>query len=126
MVDPNSGLARGANGVALENGWHSRWVSQSDYLVMAPGQVANFWIKFTNTGTETWDRGIWGRQANLGLNGDDKAPYRLGMAANWLWGDRIATTPGPQVAPGEGREVPVKVRAPLRRGADRVNPAPGL
>ena len=59
---------------------------------MSPAQVADFWIKFTNTGTETWTRGIWGRQANLGLNRDDKEPYRLGMAADWLWDDRIATT----------------------------------
>lgn len=27
MVDPNSGLTRGAAGVPLEAGWHSRWQS---------------------------------------------------------------------------------------------------
>ena len=124
MVDPNSGLARGANGMPLESGWHSRWLSQSDYLVMSPGQVANFWIKFTNTGTETWDRGIWGRQANLGLSGDDKSPYRLGMAANWLWDDRIATTTVPGVAPGEIAEFRFAVRAPMARGTYRLNLRP--
>jgi hypothetical protein len=124
MIDPNSGLARGASGVALEAGWHSRWLSQSDYLVMSPGQVADFWIKFTNTGTETWDRGIWGRQANLGLNGDDKAPYRLGMAASWLWDDRIATTARPAVAPGEVAEFRFRVRAPMTRGTYRLNLRP--
>jgi hypothetical protein len=124
MVDPNSGLARGAGGVALESGWHSRWLSQSNYLVMSPGQVADFWIKFTNTGTETWNRGIWGRQANLGLNGDDKSPYRLGMAADWLWDDRIATTYVPQVAPGEVGEFRFKVRAPMTRGTYRLNLRP--
>src|SRR2546429_1887374 len=122
MIDPNSGLARGANGIALESGWHSRWLTQSDYLVMSPAQVADFWIKFTNTGTETWNRGIWGRQANLGLNGDDKAPYRLGMAADWLWDDRIATATVPQGGPREVGEVRFKVRAPLTRGGYRVNP----
>src|SRR2546423_2477603 len=120
MIDPNSGLARGASGVALESGWHSRWLTQSDYLVMSPGQVADFWIKFTNTGTETWSRGIWGRQANLGLNGDDKVPYRLGRAANRLWGGRIATTTVPLGAPGEAREFPVQVRAPMNRGTFRL------
>ena len=124
MIDPNSGLARGANGVPLEAGWHSRWLSQSDYLVMSPGQVADFWIKFTNTGTETWNRGIWGRQANLGLNGDDKAPYRLGMAAEWLWDDRIATTTVPLVGPGEIAEFRFKVRAPMTRGTFRLNLRP--
>jgi len=124
MVDANSGLARGTNGVALESGWHSRWLSQSDYLVMTPGQVANFWIRFTNTGTETWNRGIWGRQANLGLNADDKSPYRLGMAANWLWDDRIATTTVPAVAPGEIGEFRFAVRAPMTRGTYRLNLRP--
>jgi hypothetical protein len=124
MIDPNSGLARGTSGVALESGWHSRWQSQSDYLVMSPGQVADFWIKFTNTGTENWNRGIWGRQANLGLNGDDKAPYRLGMAADWLWDDRIATTTVPVVAPGDVGEFRFKVRAPMIRGTYRLNLRP--
>jgi hypothetical protein len=124
MIDPNSSIARGASGVALESGWHSRWLTQSDYLVMSPGQVADFWIKFTNTGTETWNRGIWGRQANLGLNGDDKTPHRLGMAANWLWDDRIATTTVPEVAPGEVGEFRFRVRAPMTRGTYRLNLRP--
>src|SRR5438552_2245330 len=124
MVDPNSGLARGASGIALESGWHSRWLSQSDYLVMSPGQVANLWIRFTNTGTETWNRGIWGRQANLGLNADDKSPYRLGMAANRLWDDRIATTTVTTVAPGEVAEFRFAVRAPMTRGTYRLNLRP--
>jgi hypothetical protein len=91
---------------------------------MAPGQVADFWIRFTNTGTETWNRGIWGRQANLGLNGDDKTPYRLGMAADWLWDDRIATTTAPAVAPGEVAQFRFKVRAPMIRGTHRLNLRP--
>jgi hypothetical protein len=124
MVDPNSGLARGATTVPLEAGWHSRWHSQSDYLVMTPEQIADFWIRFTNTGTEAWDRGIWGRQANLGLNRDDKEPYRLGMAASWLWDDRIATTTAVRVAPGEVGEFRFKVRAPLARGLYRLNLRP--
>ena len=91
---------------------------------MSPSQVADFWIKFTNTGTETWTRGIWGRQANLGLNRDDKEPYRLGMAADWLWDDRIATTFTPTVAPGEIGEFRFKVRAPIARGVYRLNLRP--
>src|SRR3989475_11216269 len=98
MADPNSGLVRGASGVALESGWHSRWLSQSDYLVMSPGQVADFWIKYTYTGTETGERGIGGRQGNRGYHGDDKAPYRLGKAANRQWDDPRPTAPVPRGA----------------------------
>ena len=82
MLDPNSSrVTPAARNQGLKAGWHSTWQGQSDYLIMQPGSVASFWIRFSNDGTETWQRGIWGRQANLGLNGDDKAPYRLGMGA---------------------------------------------
>src|SRR5438874_1047797 len=91
---------------------------------MPPGQVADFWIRFSNSGTETWQRGVWGKQANLGLNGDDKLPYRLGMAADWLWDDRIATTTAATVAPGEIAEFRFKVRAPTDFGTYRLNLRP--
>jgi hypothetical protein len=91
---------------------------------MAPGQVADFWIRFTNSGTQPWVRGVWGQQANLGLNGDDRSPYALGMAANWLWEDRIATTTAAAVQPGDIAEFRFSVRAPLTRGVYRLNLRP--
>ena len=125
MVDPNSGQVPAAStNQALIAGWHSTWQQQSPYLVMAPGQVADFWIRFSNSGTETWVRGVWGRQANLGLNGDDKIPYRLGMASNWLWDDRVATTTAATVAPGEIGEFRFQVRAPLSPGTYTLNLRP--
>jgi hypothetical protein len=125
MLDANSGRVPAASqNQALLPGWHSTWQSQSDYLVMSPASVADFWIRFSNSGTETWHRGIWGRQANLGLNGDDKLPYRLGMAADWLWDDRIATTTAATVAPGEIAEFRFKVRAPMTPGTYRLNLRP--
>lgn len=123
MVSPDTGAVRGG-GVALAAGWHSRWDSQSAYLRMTPGQVADFWSRFRNTGTEAWDRGVWGRQVNLGLDRDDKRPYRLGMAVNWLWDDRIATTVQPRVAPGEIGEFRFSVRAPAGRGTYRLDLRP--
>jgi len=125
MVDPNSAqLPAASMNQALIAGWHSTWQQQSPYLVMAPGQVADFWIRFSNSGTETWVRGVWGRQANLGLNGDDKIPYRLGMASNWLWDDRVATTTAATVAPGEIGEFRFQVRAPLSPGTYTLNLRP--
>lgn len=123
QLDPASGRVAAAN-VALRPGWHSAWRSQSDYRVMAPGATADFWITFANVGTETWQRGTWGRQANLGLNGDDKSPSRLGMAAGWLWDDRIATTTAATVAPGEVAEFRFAVRAPAAPGVHRLNLRP--
>lgn len=125
MIDPNSSrVTRAATQQGLAAGWHSTWQGQSDYLIMQPGQVASFWIRFSNSGTQTWQRGIWGRQANLGLNGDNKLPYRLGMAADWLWDDRVATTTSATVQPGEIAEFRFNVRAPLSRGVYRLDLRP--
>jgi hypothetical protein len=108
----------------LYEGWHSRWLSQSPYLVMAPGQVTEFWIRFTNVGTSSWLRGTWGQQVNLALNGDNKIPFRLGMAADWLWDDRLATTAGATTAPGDVAEFHFKVRAPVAAGTYQLNLRP--
>src|SRR5205807_5786727 len=100
------------------------WVGQSPYVTMTPGQIGQFWIRFANTGTETWQRGLWGRQVNLALNGDNKQPFRLGMAVNWLWDDRIATSSAALVPPGEVAEFRFSVRAPLTRGVYLLNLRP--
>jgi hypothetical protein len=125
MIDPSSSrVTPVSRNQGPRAGWHSTWQGQSDYLVMQPGAVASFWIRFSNDGTESWDRGVWGRQANLGLNGDSKEPYRLGMAASWLWDDRIATTTAATVAPGQIAEFRFSVRAPLARGVYRLDLRP--
>jgi hypothetical protein len=125
MIDPSSSrVTPAAAGRSLAPGWHSAWESQSPYLVMTPGQVADFWIRFANSGTQPWVRGVWGQQANLGLNGDDRSPYALGMAANWLWEDRIATTTAAVVQPGDIAEFRFSVRAPMSRGVYRLNLRP--
>lgn len=112
------------SGLRLWEGWHSRWVGQSEYPTMYAGEVRQFWIRFANVGTETWTRGVWGRQVNLALNGDDKTPFRLGMASNWLWDDRIATTGAPSIRPGETAEFRFQVRAPLQPGTYTLNLRP--
>jgi hypothetical protein len=61
---------------------------------------------------------------NLGLNGDDRSPYALGMAANWLWQDRLATTTAAVVQPGDIAEFRFSVRAPATRGVYRLNLRP--
>src|SRR2546428_6966710 len=108
MLDPNSGRVPAASlNQGLLAGWHSTWQGQSPYLAMKPGQVADFWIRFSNSGTETWQRGAWGRQANLGFNGDNKLPYRLGMAVKRPWGGPIPTTPPRGLPPRAHPRVPV-------------------
>ncbi len=108
MIDPSSSrVTPAAAGQSLAPGYHSTWQQQSAYLVMTPGQTADFWIRFSNSGTLPWVRGVWGKQANLGLNGDDRSPYALGV-----------------VQPGEIGEFRFSVRAPLGRGVYRLNLRP--
>ena len=97
-------------------GYHSQWYSQSGYPELRVGETTTVWIAFRNTGTSPWVRGVWGQQANLGLNLDDKTPYRLGMNVDWLWDDRIATTDAAVVAPGDIGQFNFKVRAPQQPG----------
>ena len=117
-------LGGGASSLAATAGWHATWRDQSDYPTMRPGEVRSFWILFKNTGTETWVRGQWGQQVNLALNGDNKEPFRLGMAHRWLWDDRIATTIQQRVAPGETGEFRFTIRAPLAAGTYSLNLRP--
>ena len=97
-------------------GYHSQWYSQSGYPELRVGETTTVWISFRNTGTSPWVRGVWGQQANLGLNLDDKTPYRLGMNVDWLWDDRIATTDAAVVPPGDIGQFNFKVRAPMQPG----------
>ncbi len=99
----------------------SKWVAQSPYPTLAAGEISELWFAFRNSGTTTWTRGAWGSQANLGLNGDNKAPYRLGMNVDWLWDDRVATTDQTSVAPGEVGMFRFKLRAPQSPGVYRFS-----
>lgn len=102
----------------------SKWVSQSPYPTLSPGEVTTLEFDFRNTGTVPWVRGVWGQQANLGLNGDNKAAYDLGMNVGWLWDDRIATTDAPVVDPDEVGVFRFELRAPKTPGVYRFSVRP--
>ncbi|OLC11170.1 MAG: hypothetical protein AUH39_00185 [Chloroflexi bacterium 13_1_40CM_67_9] len=102
----------------------SKWLSQSPYPTLRPGEMADLFFAFRNTGTEPWVRGVWGQEANLGLNGDNKEPYRLRMDVNWLWDDRVATTVEPVVAPLQVGTFRFKLRAPPAPGVYRFSIRP--
>ena len=46
-------------------GFHAAWVDQSPWPVLRPGVAVGYMVHFRNTGTETWQRGVAGRQVNL-------------------------------------------------------------
>jgi hypothetical protein len=59
--------------------YQARWFDQSDYLTMQPGQIGQVTLRFRNTGTAPWIKGVPGRQANLGVHGEP-TPYLYASA----------------------------------------------
>ena len=100
--------------------FHSAFVDQSAYPTLAAGTSTTVSVRFRNTGTATWQQGVTGKQANLGLNGDTTAFAALGMNDGWLSPNRLATTAEVSVAPGAVGTFNFRVRAPAAPGVYRL------
>src|SRR2546425_11200362 len=105
-------------------GFHAAWIDQSPWPTLRPGAAVSYTIHFRNTGTETWQRGVAGRQVNLGVAGDSTAPADAGMAVGWLHAHRVATTAGASVAPNAIGKVTLPLRGPVAPRTDRLPPHP--
>ena len=100
--------------------FHAAFLSESAWPTMVPGSSATLTVRFQNTGTATWQKGVVGKQANLGLNGDTLTFASLGMNDGWLSGNRLATTVETTVAPGQTGTFTFNVRAPSTPGTYRL------
>jgi len=107
-------------------GFHSAWVDQSPWPTLRPGAAVSYTIHFRNTGTETWQRGVSGRQVNLGTSGDATAAADAGMAVGWLSANRVATTTEASVAPNGIATFTFTLRAPSTPGTYRLGLHPVL
>jgi uncharacterized protein YkwD len=96
--------------------FHAAFQSESAWPTLAPGSSTSLTVKFQNTGTATWQKGVAGQQANLGLNGDSLVFANLGMNNGWLSANRLATTVESSVMPGQTATFTFSVRAPLAPG----------
>lgn len=103
---------------------HSAWVSQSSYLTLAPGAIGSMTVRFRNTGTTSWKKGVFGSQINLGVNGDNRTYANLGMAVNWPSPDRVAFQSEDTVAPGEIATFTFQAKAPQLTGTYAINVRP--
>src|SRR5213594_3643494 len=101
-------------------GWHAAWLDQSPWPVLRPSAIVSYTIRFRNTGTETWQRGVAGRQVNLGVTGDSTALADAGMAVGWLNANRVATTVEASVAPSAIGTFTFTLRAPAMPGSYRL------
>lgn len=118
LVVAASLLGAGHTAVAADAGFHSAWVGQSAYPTLLPGATAPYTLQFRNTGTETWQRGVPGRQVNLGVVNDSLAYAE--MASGWLTANRPATTVEATVAPGAIGTFTFTLRAPATPGVFRL------
>jgi glucose/arabinose dehydrogenase len=109
-----------AQPAAAAPGFHAAWVDQSPWPTLRPGATIAYTVHFRNTGTETWQRGVSGRQVNLGVAGDSTAAADAGMAVGWLSTNRVATTSEASVAPNAIATFTFGLRAPSTAGTYRL------
>jgi hypothetical protein len=98
--------------------YHSGWVDQSDYPVLAPGATGEVTLHFRNTGSAPWVKGVLGTQANLGVARDDTSFAPLGV--NWLSANRPAMQSEDLVPPGAVATFSFQLRAPLTPGVYQI------
>lgn len=97
-----------------DTGFHSAWVSQGPWPSLGVGTTTSYTLQFRNTGTATWQRGVAGKQVNLGIVNDSLAFAALNVG--WISDNRVATTAEATVAPGAIATFTFSLRAPLSPG----------
>ncbi|HKW78001.1 MAG TPA: hypothetical protein VJQ09_02810, partial [Candidatus Limnocylindria bacterium] len=105
--------------VPADSGLHSAWAGQSAVPAMQPAATTSVTLRFLNTGSKTWQRGVMGTQVALGVPGDSTVYDALGMNAGWPSANRVAIQNEQSVAPGATASFTFGVRAPV--GAGTVN-----
>ena len=108
------------------HGWHSAFLSQDPWPTLAPGAVASYTIRFRNAGTQTWQRGVAGRQVNLAVSGDSEFFAQQGYAVGWYAPTRPATTTEATVAPGATATFTFSIRGPAHGTSYRIYVHPVL
>jgi hypothetical protein len=105
----------------VDSGFHGGWVDQSaSGVTVAPGASAPVTVRFRNTGTRTWQKGVYGSEARLGIPGDDPRYANLGMADGWPSANRVALQQEQSVAPGQIATFAFNVRGPVQPGSYRL------
>ena len=111
---------------AAGHGWHAAFLGQDPWPTLAPGAMASYTIRFRNAGTQTWQRGVAGRQVNLAVFGDSEIFAQQGLAVGWYAPTRPATTTEPAIPPGGTATFTFSVRGPADGTSYRVYVHPVL
>jgi endoglucanase len=93
-------------------------LEQQSLATVAPGETAEYSVRFRNTGLVTWQRGT--TDVVLAVKNDSVEFAGAGLAIDWLSANRIAATLEPTVAPGAVGTFAFKLRAPAATGVYRI------
>ena len=110
----------GSGGGAVDNGLHSAWVDQTALPVMQPASTQAVTLRFRNSGTKTWTKGVAGSQVALGINGDNTSFSALGMSVGWPSANRVAVQTEAAVPPGGIASFTFVVKAPFSDGLVQI------
>jgi len=106
----------GSSGGFTDNGLHSAWVDQTAVPAMQPAATQSVTLRFRNSGTKTWTRGVVGSQVALGVTGDSTTYSAMGMNAGWPSANRLAIQNESSVPPGGIASFTFAVKAPFSAG----------
>jgi hypothetical protein len=98
--------------------YHTAYQGQSPFPVLAPGQVGEWVVTFTNTGKTGWNQAD-ATDVRLGTWSPQDAPSHL-ATASWLAPNRPARQTTSWVGPGQQAWFRVEVRAPVQPGNYRM------
>lgn len=110
----------GSGGGAVDNGLHSAWVDQTALPALQPAATQAVTLRFRNSGTKTWTKGVAGSQVALGINGDNTTFAALGMNVGWPSANRVAVQTESAVPPGGIASFTFVVKAPFSGGLVRI------
>lgn len=106
----------GSGGGAVDNGLHSAWVDQTALPALQPSATQAVTLRFRNSGTKTWQKGVAASQVALGINGDNTTFSALGMNVGWPSANRVAVQTESAVPPGGIASFTFVVKAPFSGG----------
>jgi hypothetical protein len=99
--------------------FHSSWVSQSANVSLPGGRTTQLIVRFRNSGTASWVKGVPGQQANLAVSGEGAK-----LTYGWPSADRVAVQTEDVVAPGEVATFEFDVRIPSVAASYRLDLRP--
>jgi thermitase len=97
--------------------YHAQYVGQSPYLTLNPGEEANVWVDFKNTGSLVWDSGT----VKLGTDrprDEQSVFYDSASGSGWKSANRIALSQQ-TVDPGNIGRFSFNIKAPDQSGTYR-------